>query len=68
MAGAAGPRLFHFRHGEAPGVFYIENCIVADPAVVVVFVKMDVMAEDHRIGMFELEKDILGFFRGRKGK
>lgn len=65
MTGAARFCLFHFGHGEVPGIFYIENCIMTNPAVVVVFVKMYVVAEDHRIGMFELEKDILGFFRCR---
>ena len=43
------------------GLFYVEYGIVADPAVVVIFGKMDVMAEDHRLGVFELEQDVFGF-------
>jgi len=61
MAGPAGLGLFHLRHCVMSGLFYVEYGIVANPAVVVIFGKMDVMAEDHRLGVFELEQDVFGF-------
>jgi len=62
MAGAAGSGLFHVSHGEMFGLFYIEYGVVTNPAVVVIFFQMDIMAENHRFGIFEPEQDVFGFF------
>ena len=64
MACPARPGLFHLRHCVMSGLFYVEYGVVANPAVVVIFGKMYVMAEDHRLGVFELEKDVFGFLCG----
>jgi hypothetical protein len=44
-----------------PGLFDVENGVVTDPAVVVIFEQMNIMAEEHRIGAFELEQYVFRF-------
>jgi len=61
MTGAAGLGLFHFRHGETLVMSQVIDGVMANPAIVVIFTEVDVMAEHHRFGIFEGELDILGF-------
>lgn len=58
MACAAGLCCFHFRHGESFLRPEVEDGVVADPAVVVVFLQVEIVAEDDRIGILEAERDI----------
>ncbi len=62
VTGSAGLGLLHVSHGEMFSVLYIENCVMADLAVLLVFRKVQIVAENNRIGIFEGERDIFGFF------
>jgi len=62
VTGAARFGFFHLRHGEMPGLSNIEYCIMTNPAIVVIFRQMDIMAEYHRVGVFDFEQDVLRFF------
>jgi len=61
MAGTARLGLFHFRHGEALALLQIVNGVVTNPAIVVIFTEVNVMAEYHRISVGETVLDVLGF-------
>lgn len=58
MAGAAGLGLFHVSHGELGFALQVEYGIVADAAVVVVFFKVEVVAEDYGFSILEGEGDV----------
>ena len=66
MAGSAGFSLFHIGHGEMAAVLQIENGVVTDLAVVVVFGQVELVAEDDRLCVFKLEDDLFGFLRVRR--
>jgi hypothetical protein len=61
MACAAGFGCFHFGHGKVLAAFEIINCVMAYFAIVVVFLQMESVTENNRLGVFEREFDILGF-------
>jgi len=63
VTGAAALGLFHLGHGKVPAVPHVEDGIMADLAVILVFVQMVGVAEYDRIGVFEGELDILGLCR-----
>jgi hypothetical protein len=65
MTGTARPRFFHFRHGVMLAALEIEQGVVADPAVVVVFQQVDVVTEHNRIGIREGKLDVFRFL-GKK--
>jgi len=65
MAGAASLCLLHIGHGEVAAFLYVENSIMADPAVVIVLCQVNLMAENHRVRVFKGELDVLRF--GRSG-
>ena len=46
VAGAAGFGLFHVGHGVSGFIFEIEYGVVADTAVIPVFLQVEIMAED----------------------
>jgi len=62
VAGAARFGFFHLRHGEMSDLFNIEYRIVTNPAIVAILRQMDIMAEYHRVGVFQLEQDVFRFF------
>jgi hypothetical protein len=61
MAGAASFSFFHLGHGKVAAVSQIEDRVMANLAVVAIFLQVDVVTEYDRFGVFELELDILGF-------
>jgi hypothetical protein len=63
VAGAAALGLFHLGHGEAFAAPHVEDGIVTDLAVIVVFYQVNGVAENDRVGVFEGELDVLGLRR-----
>jgi hypothetical protein len=55
VTGAAGPGLFHIGHGVSGFILEIEYGVMADPAVIPVFLKMKIVTEDHRFGILKGE-------------
>src|SRR6185369_7099557 len=66
MAGAAGLGRLHLRHGKVLLLLHIEDGVMADLAVVLVFLEVQVVAENYRLGIFECERYILGLFGRRE--
>lgn len=61
MAGTARFGLLHFRHGIVAAFFEVENGVVANLAVVVILLQMEIVTEDHRIGILKRKRDIFSF-------
>jgi len=59
VAGAAGLGLFHLSHGKVTTRLQIEDRVVTDLAIVVIFFQVYIMAEGNCIGIFERELDVL---------
>jgi hypothetical protein len=63
VAGAAGLGLFHISHRVAGFLFQVEQGVVANPAVVVIFFQVNIVAEYDRIGIFEGVLDVFRLYR-----
>ena len=65
MACTAGFSFLHFGHSVAFFVSQVEDRIVAYSAIIIVLFQVKLVTEHDRLGVFELEFDVLGF--GRTG-
>ena len=63
MATAARFRLLHLRHGILALIPQVENGIVTNSAVVVIFLEVRLVTENYRIGMGKSKGDVFGFTR-----
>ncbi len=63
MATAARFCLLHLRHGIMAPIAQVENGIVTNSAVVVIFLEVRLVTENHRIGMGKGKGDVFGFTR-----
>jgi hypothetical protein len=61
VARTAGSGLFHLCHSIAFLVSQIEDCIMAYPAVIMVFLQVELVTEYNRLRIFESEEYIFGF-------
>lgn len=66
MTGAARLGRLHLRHSVALFMAEVEDGVMTDTTVVTVFFQMEVMAENHRIGIFERERNVLRLFCQRQ--
>jgi hypothetical protein len=64
MAGAARFGFFHIGHGEVATFPDIENGIMTNLAIIVIFSQVECVAEYYRIRVPEFELDILGLGGG----
>jgi len=67
MAGTAGFGFLHFRHGVAFLVLQAVDRIVTHFAVILVLFQMQIMAENHRPGIFKSKGDVLVLGRAADG-
>ncbi len=61
MAGTTGLAFLHLSHGKVFTATQVIEGVVANAAIITVLLQVQGMAENHRLGAFEGESDILGF-------